>query len=340
MNIKKIVPKPIFFLLILLLILPGCDSYGSEHQSDVSEIKTPLDLPSDLHDLRIVLQKTGSNGTIFVIKSIDQLDDRTYHLEKQINDLVISPDGNFAVYTNREYLEELQPKYLWKLDLHTSIEKKIAGWDVDYSNIYLGNPSYSIDGKQIIFSITWFDTGKTGLGKVNSDGSDLRILNTDLPMAVGPKLSHNGLRILVTCVGEEKDTGLMRFQLCILDDDGKHIKTITNSGDAHGSYFFSPEDEYIVYNELERGGLLGVFKQRKDFLYITYPDYENRQMLLDWIVGIQAFSNDGQQIIFEGRPNEKTPWGIYIINIDGTNLRHLIYFDEFLEEWYADVDNY
>jgi len=340
MNIKKLPPKPFFLLLILLLILLGCDSNGIESHSDISEIKKPMDLPSDLHDLRIVLKKTGSNGTISVIKSLDQLDDRTYQLEKHINDLAISPDGNFVVYTNREYLDNIQPTYLWKLDLHTSIERKIAGWELDFSNTYIGNPSYSSDGKQIIFSITWFDSGKIGIGKVNSDGSDLRILNTDLPMAEGPKLSHDGLRILVTCVVEEKDTGLIRFQLCLLDNEGKYIKTITNSGDAHGSYLFSPQDEIIVYNELKRGGIFHIIKQRKDFLYLAYPNYENKRLLINWIVGIQAFSNDGQEIIFEGRPNEKSPWGIYIINIDGTNLRHLTYFDEFLEDWYADIEEY
>ena len=69
-------------------------------------------------------------------------------------------------------------------------------------------------------------------------------------------------------------------------------------------------------------------------------DGDNKTLLLNWEVGVRGFSDDGKDIIFEGRPDEKSPWGIYIINIDGTNLRHLTYFDEFLEEWYADIEQY
>ena len=67
---------------------------------------------------------------------------------------------------------------------------------------------------------------------------------------------------------------------------------------------------------------------------------KNKKLLFDWIIGVLGFSKDGKEIIFEGRPDMDAPRGIYIINIDGSNLRHLAYLDEFLKEWYADVTEY
>lgn len=330
----------IAYLAIIFPLLFGCVSIDNGNEIYVSDINSPLELSSELHDLRIVLYKTDSDGTIFVIKSLDQIVDITYRLEKLVNDLAISADGKYAVFTTIGYLDNVKPVILWKLDIQTGVEIKLTSWDVDYSEIYVSNPIFSMDGNHILFSITRFDTGKTGLGIIDAGGNNLRILNTDIPLTEGPKLSHNGKKILVTCIGEERETHIMRYQLCILNDQGKYLDTITNSGDAHGSYFFSPVDDVVVYNELEKSGIFNILKKRRDFLYITYPNYDNRQLLLDWIVGIHAFSLDGQHILFEGRPDEKSPWGIYIINIDGTNLRHLVYFDDFLEDWYADIEEY
>ena len=67
---------------------------------------------------------------------------------------------------------------------------------------------------------------------------------------------------------------------------------------------------------------------------------DQKTLLLDWAVSVLGFSDDGNEIIIKARKNRKSPRGIYIINSDGTNLRHLAYFDAFLEEWYADADEY
>ena len=333
-------PKSLCVITIFLLLLFGSKFLDTAKNHTVIEITDPSYLPSEIRDLRLFFSKTVEDGTLITVKHLDQLIDRTYQLDRFVNDIAISPDGKNVVYTSRTNTADIQPIYLWITNLENGDEKKLAGWDVDYSIIFFSNPSYSHDGNQIIFSITWLNTGKYGIGRINSDGSDLRLIDTDLPFSKGPKLSPAGSRFLVTCVGEEKETGRMRFQLCILNENGQYIKAITNSGDAHGSYFFSPQNGIVVYNELSKGGIFQLLNRREDFFYISYPNYNYRQLLLDWIVGVQTFSNDGQDIIFEGRPNVKSPRGIYIINIDGTNLRHLTYFDEFLEDWYADIEDY
>ena len=75
-------------------------------------------------------------------------------------------------------------------------------------------------------------------------------------------------------------------------------------------------------------------------MIIMDVDGENKRNILGWDVGILGFSEDGKEIIFESRPDQDDFWGIYIINIDGSNLRHLAYLDDFLAEWYADVTEY
>jgi Tol biopolymer transport system component len=65
---------------------------------------------------------------------------------------------------------------------------------------------------------------------------------------------------------------------------------------------------------------------------------KNKKILLHWDAYVLGISDDSQQFIFSGSPDTNSPSGIYIMNIDGTNLRHLTYFDKYFEEWYSDIE--
>ena len=187
---------------------------------------------------------------------------------------------------------------------------------------------------------TWLDTNKNGLAIVNIDGTHLKILDTDLGLNEGPMYSPDATYIVVTCAGLDEVTRKPGFQICLLDSNGRYKIHLTNRGDAHGYRSFTPDGSKIVFSEFIFGGLFGIINKQKDQFYIMDLDRENKTLLLNWEAGVQGFSDDGQEIIFKGRPDQNSSWGIYIINIDGSNLRHLTYFDAFLEEWHSDIEPY
>ena len=67
-------------------------------------------------------------------------------------------------------------------------------------------------------------------------------------------------------------------------------------------------------------------------------DGKNDHLILDWNgpVNILAISTDGEEVIFIDRPKSGKFVKMYLIQVDGTNLRHLAYFDDFLAGWYPD----
>jgi hypothetical protein len=78
----------------------------------------------------------------------------------------------------------------------------------------------------------------------------------------------------------------------------------------------------------------------KDSFYILDIETGETTLLSNWEVAVEGFSDDSATIFFQGRPELNSSWALYLINVDGTNLRHLTYFDEFLETWYAGVEEY
>jgi len=286
------------------------------------------------------LTKPGESGTVISVISLDFLTNETYLLNNFVNDIDLSHDGLFAVYTHIVYLDLFKPMWLWQINLGDYLERKVYGWDENYFDVMISGPSYSLDDEKIYFTVTWFSSGITGLAKVDIDGKNFQIMETDISLTEGPEPSPDGSLILVTCSGIDQITGDPGFHLCLLDNKGKFIRFISDIGDGHGSYNFTPDGKKIVYNEIEIGGVFGIINRPKHRFYIYDLETGERTVLLNWEVGVKGFSDDGQEIILEGRLNKKSPWGIYIINIDGTNLRHLTYFDEFLEEWYVDVEEY
>jgi Tol biopolymer transport system component len=288
----------------------------------------------------IFLDKPGEKGTVILVISLDMLTKETYQLNDFVNDIDLSHDGRNAIYTHMVCMDTFKPMWLWRIKQGDYQEHKVFGWNKNYFDVMISGPSYSLDDVAIYFSVTWFDSGRNGLARVDRDGNNLQILDTDIPLVEGPEPSPDGSLILVTCAGVDETKHSPAFQICLLDQDGKFIKFVTRTGDTHSSYFFTPDGRHIVYTEFVSGGFLNISKKPKHSLYFYELESGERTLLLDWELGVKGFSNNGQDIIFEGRPNEKSTWGIYLINIDGTNLRHLTYFDEFLEEWYADVEDY
>jgi len=340
MSTRKTILIILIFLLINTTILIGCSGEDGQPNLDVDSISNPYELPREIQNVIIYFEKNVNDENVISITSLDFQTKDKIILVRECNGVELSPDGRLVTYVSGEIINGDFRDALWLYDLDKQIEAKIAGWDKKFTEISLSNPSFSPDGNKIIFSVTWFEKDIVGLATVNIDGSNQKILKTNLPLNEGPIYSPDGTLIMVTCAGLDEVTGNPGFQLCLLDKDGQQIRPLTNRGYGHGSYYFTPDGNKMVFSEFEHGGFFGIINKPEDRFYIMDVDGENKTLLLNWEVGVRGFSDDGKEIIFEGRPDEKSSWGMYIINIDGTNLHHLTYFDEFLEEWYADIEQY
>ncbi len=340
MSKRKTILIILIFSLINTLILVGCSGKDEQSLLEVVSISNPSELSQKLQNVIIYFEKNVNDENIVSIVRLDLKLNEKHILLDEGNDVDLSPDKRVVVYVHGENVDGEYHHGIWIYELGERAETKIAGWQKDITDIALTGPSFFADGKKIIFSITWFDTNTNGLAIVNTDGSNLKILNTDLLLNGSPIYSPDSKYILVTCAGFDEVSKQPGFQLCLLDKNGLFRNQLTNKGDAHGYRSFTPDGKRIVFSEFEFGGLFGIINKPEDRFYIMDIDGGNKTLLLNWEVGVRSFSDDGKEIIFKGRPDEKSPWGIYIINIDGTNLRHLTYFDEFLEEWYADIEQY
>lgn len=336
--------KMLALLLIILLINPifltSCLEKNEKFKPEIISIINPIEMSKEIKDITISFKKNVNDESIIAIISLDLEQKEIHSLIEEGNNVVLAPNMRVVAYIRSETVDGNNQHGVWIYDLNIKKEIKLAGWNADLMDIWLSYPRFSHDGKKIIFTITWLDTSNIGLATVNLDGSDLDILNTNLPMNVGAEYSPDGNLIIVTCAGVDEVTGKPGFQLCLLDSNGRYLSQLTNRGASHGSYYFTPDGKKIVFSEYEHGGFFGIINKPNNRFYIMDIGGENKTLLLNWEVGVRGFSDDGKEIIFKGRLDEKSPWGIYIINIDGTNLRHLTYFDDFLEEWYADIEQY
>jgi Tol biopolymer transport system component len=326
-------------LLLFCALLGACRGEGNLSSGQITEIQSPDELSPELKGIQFYLFKKGDFGSKVLIQTLDRTDELLYHNPGFISRVDVSPKGKDLVYVQMTSVGDLQPIWMYWVDLDSGEEHKIAGWDKDFDEISISNPSFTSDGQQVLFTVTRYDTGLTGLARVSIDGSDLVVLDTDIPLTEGPESSPDGSMIIVACAGYDSMTRMPGFQLCLLDREGQYIKYLTNRGIGHSSKFFTPDGKKVVFTEFDPPKLLGLKKPARRF-YAMDLETDEKTLLLNWDLGVLGFSASGEEIIFEGRPNGWSPWRIYVINIDGTNLRHLAYFDDFLDEWYDDAREY
>lgn len=333
---------PRFFRLglilgLLIILVSACGVGTTQNQKHIQEIHSPVDLPDGLRNVRFHLFKRGDFGSKVAIMDVGQTDLQTYHNSDYLSRVDVSLDGGSLVYVRVTSVGDIQAIWMYLVDLESGEEFKIAGWDKNFDQISITNPGFTPDGEQVLFTVTWFDTGVIGLGRVNIDGAGLEILDTDIPLAQGPETSPDGSQIMVLCAGFDESKNTPGFQLCLLDDQGHFIKFLTDRGFSHGRAIFSPDGGNIAFTEFDPPRFLGSTKPSSR-LYVLELSTEQKTCLLDWNVGLLGFSESGEELIFEGRSSEHEAWAIYVINIDGSDLRHLAYFDDYLASWYADAD--
>ena len=326
----------LFVIVTTLISLSGCIVTGGGSRLPDQVLNSSDDLPVDLAAIQIFFSKNQNSQTFGHITTLDEQDQTDFTLENEGRDLNVSPDKTRVVYKFTDIVGVELRSSLWWLDLKDCLVHRVILWPEKYTDISLGDPNFYPAGDRLIFSVTWYDTDTTGLGLIDLDGNNLEIINTpQRTFSKGPKISPDGEKILVLCEGIDRDSGKPGFMLCIMDKDGSHRRLLMNDGSYHGTFLFTPDSQSIIYSEAEWGGLIGLINKPRYQINSIGVDGKNQETILIWhrAINVLALDKDGGEIIFMDRPESDKATKIYIIDKDGTNLRHLAYFDDFLGDW-------
>ena len=334
--------KPQLLTLILLAAFifsfSGCIGTDSTIRRPDQILNSPDDLPGNLATLEVFLIRNQDNQFSGILTTLDRKNQSEIKLEKNGRDLKLSADKTLLVYSKVEKVEEELRSNIRLLDLETGRVRQVIMWPEILSDSLIATPNFIPGMDQLVFSISNFDTDTTGLGSIGLDGSNLQVIDTpQYTLNKAPLVSPDGEKILVFCEGIDQDSGQPGFMLCIMDRDGSGRTRLTQDGDSHGTYLFTPDSRSIIFSESEWGGLLGLVNQPRYEIKGIDVDGKNLHTILDWrrAVIVLALSDDGNQIVYRDVSEEGKPPQLYIIDIDGENLRHLAYFDQLLAEWYG-----
>jgi Tol biopolymer transport system component len=168
---------------------------------------------------------------------------------------------------------------------------------------YDGWPTWSPDGAQIAFMSD--RSGNPDIYVMSVDGSNVRQLTEHPANDIWPEWSPDGSQIAFP---SRRDGN---FEIYLINVDGTGLQRLTNTPGHEDFPAWSPDGEELVFSRSEVG----------DGTYLINSDGSNERQLLDYWVFEPAWSPDGTRIAF-GSDHEGFR-GIYVIDVDGSNLRRL-----------------
>lgn len=205
---------------------------------------------------------------------------------------------------------------------------------VDQSGNYSFNPSFSPDGKKILF--TQRLNGRSGsrdIYTINADGTGKKRLTSNIRNSYNPSFSPDGSKIVFV---SSRD---LHYEIYVMNSDGSNHINVSNHGNHDANPSWSPDGKRIAFLSIREGAL---------DLFVVNADGTNLRNLTNSTQSFEAtadtvdelsymygtsWSPDGKSIVFVKNKDGKNK--LYIIDIDGKNLRQVIETpgDQFNPNW-------
>ena len=188
------------------------------------------------------------------------------------------------------------------------------------------HPSWSPDGKQIVFSSDRDGNGEIYVMEV--DGNNQRRLTNNPNLDKFPSWSPDGERIAFMSQRDGHfigDFGLS-YEIYVMDADGKNTRRLTNNRKTDVSPSWSPDGKWIVFSADRKGDDVN------HEIYVMDADGGHTRRLTNNRVDdtSPSWSPDGKRIIFtsqrDGHVHPILGWPtseIYVMDADGKNTRRL-----------------
>src|SRR5581483_1064252 len=163
------------------------------------------------------------NGNIWMMDP-DGFNPETVLTEHSAICPLFSPDGKTVLFLT--HLEDTAYN-LWAMNLSDKTLKKLT----NYTDWNVGSPSYSMDGKKILFNL--YRANTTQVYTVNaSDGSEaLNITNNNRSLC--PKYAQKDRKLLFSTFGTGDDVSV---NIYIANSNGTEVKALTTDGGACPSW--------------------------------------------------------------------------------------------------------
>lgn len=147
------------------------------------------------------------------------------------NSISWSPDGEWLAF-DRMYPQDNYRSEIWLIKADGSDLHRLSNYDG-------GGPCWSPDGSKIAFSLQ--ENGRSSIAIMDSDGTDLEILNEEGTENYNPDWSHDGTKI---AFGSNRSGDR---EIYVMNADGSDPVKITNNTGWDDNPVWSPDDEQIAY---------------------------------------------------------------------------------------------